>query len=450
MTPTSAASLANASLADDALASDPQIRRLLRRGFLLLVVGLGGLLLWSSLAPLSQSVAGHGTVAVAAQRQAVQHAEGGTIQALAVAEGDDVRQGQVLLTLDMTPQRAELENLSRQALAFGAARARLQALLFGAPALQFDAALQEQAAALTDGERALALQQALFVSQRHGHREEGQQLEARRAQLRTEIAGREQQIERQQQQRELVDQQLAQLESLTREGYYPKIKLIDAQRQSVSAAREESQARSELQRSREALLEASSAQGKRAGDARREWETELMDTERQLSSLRSRIDALRHQIERAAVLAPVSGKVMGLTAHTVGGVVKPGELLMELVPADGALIVESRFALTAGEKLAAGMATDLHFSSMDQHRTPVVRGEVLTVSADRLQDARSGESYLLVRVAVPAAERQRLAAGGVQLRPGLPVQVFASLGERSLLALILKPLGDRLNGAFAG
>jgi len=440
--------MTTAVAANEAWTADDEIRPLLRRGLALLGLGLGGLLLWAALAPLGQALPGQGTVVVAGQRQAVQHAEGGSVAALAVGEGDAVHKGQVLLRLEMAPQRAELANLQRQEVALGATRARLQALLAGAASLQFDAALQARARELEGGDSALALQQALFNSQRHGTAQERQQLEARLAQLRTEIGGRQAQIERQREQRGLVDAQLATLEQLARDGYYPKLKLIDAQRQAVSAAQEEAQGVSELQRVREALQEAGSAQGKRLGETRRDWELELLDVDRQLSGAQSRAAALRHQIARAEVLAPVSGKVVGLTAHTVGGVVKAGETLMEVVPEDGALIVESRFALSAAEKLAAGLPADLHFTSMDQTRTPVIHGEVLTVSADRLQDARSGEPYLLVRLTVPAAERARLAASGAQLRPGLPVQVFVALGERSALAMLTKPLTDRLARAF--
>jgi multidrug efflux pump subunit AcrA (membrane-fusion protein) len=144
----------------------------------------------------------------------------------------------------------------------------------------------------------------------------------------------------------------------------------------------------------------------------------------------------------------VSGLVVGLAAHTVGGVVQPGQTLMEIVPADDALIVEARFALNAGEKLAPGQGADLRFSGMDQVRTPVLQGTVLTVSADRLEDARSGEPYLLVRVAVPPGEHERLERSGTSLRAGLPVEVFVKLGERSLLAALLKPVRDRLAHAF--
>lgn len=420
----------------------------LRRGLAVLVVGLGGFLAWAAWAPLDQALPGSGQVAVAGSRKAVQHPTGGTVAALAVHEGDRVRQGQVLVRLDMAPQLAELDAAERQLLLLGATRVRLSALLADAAVVDFDPALRRQAAALPGGERLLAVQRMLFENQRRGLRQGRDQHLARAGQLRAELAGQQQLLAQQKEQHALVKSQVGTLEELTATGFYPKLKLIDAQRQLGSAQQEASRSQAEMQRLRQALVEAEQGGSLQGSTARRDWELELIDTERQAAQLQSRIAGLRHVVGQAEVVAPVSGTVVGLTAHTVGGVIQAGQTVMEIVPADDALVVEARFPLAAGEKLHAGQAVDLRLSSLDQARTPVIEGQVLTVSADRLQDARSGEPYLLVRVTVPAAERDRLQTAGITLRAGLPVEVFAKLGERSLLAYLVKPLSDRLGHAF--
>lgn len=428
--------------------SHDDLAPLWRRGLLLLALGLGGLLAWGGFAPMDQAVHGSGTLGVAGQRKAVQHVAGGTVAALAVAEGDRVRQGQVLVTLDMTPQRGELASLQQQWLAQAAAGERLRALLEGRRTLAYGAALLAQAQHVDGGERTLAVQRSLFGSQQQGLVQEQQELDARRAQLGTEIEGRSEQIQRAAADRQVVQEQLQTLETLARDGYYPKVRLLDVQRQALASSQEESRGRTELQRTREALVEATSTQRRRAAEARRDWEAELLESQRQQQALGGRIAALQHQLAQSQITAPVAGKVVALAAHTVGGVVQAGQTLMEIVPEDDSLVVQARFALGAAEKLQPGQRADLRFTSMDQSRTPVLRGEVLTVSADRLEDKRSGEPYLLVQVAVPAAERQRLDQRGAMLRPGLPVDVFVALGERPLLALLAKPLTDRLARAF--
>lgn len=447
----------NMNAANDALApalpddAEAPLRALRRRGLALLLLGFGGFLAWAAWAPIDQAVAGQGTLVVAGQRKTVQHAEGGTVARLMVEEGQAVQRGQVLLSLETGPQRAELRSLEHQLLAQRAAAERLRALLDGRSvgALAFGAALRAEAAALgEEGLRSLQIQRDLYASQRLGSGHEGRELQARQAQLQAELSGRAEQLERQREQRGLAEQQLATLEDLAREGFYPRLRLLDAQRQSLAARQEEERGRAEIARGREALAEARALAGRRGGELKRDWEQELLAAERLAAQLEPRIAALRHQIGQAEIAAPVSGRVVALAAHTVGGVVKAGERLMDIVPQDEALVVEARFPLGAGEKLAPGQRAELRFTSMDQNRTPSLAGEVLTVSADKLEDGRSGAPYLLVRLGLPAAERARLADAGAALRPGLPVEVFVALGERSLLGLLTKPLGDRLRRGF--
>jgi protease secretion system membrane fusion protein len=167
------------------------------------------------LAPIDQALPGSGMVAAAGQRKAVQHPAGGTVVALSVREGDAVRQGQVLLTLDVAPQRAELDAVERQQLLLAASAQRLHALLDGASALRFNAQLIEHAGRVAGGERILAVQRDLFASQRIGRDQEQRQLAAREAQLRAELDGHQQQLKQQRKQRGIAEQQLASLEGLT-------------------------------------------------------------------------------------------------------------------------------------------------------------------------------------------------------------------------------------------
>ena len=429
-------------------AADADVAPLLKRGLAILVLGLGGFLGFAAWAPVDQALPGNGLVSVAGQRKAVQHPAGGRVARLAVHEGDVVRQGQVLLTLDVDTAKAELTSVQRQSLLLAASRERLAALLAGERSLVFSPALQQQAFAQDRGKALLATQAQLFNSQRQGRDQGDQQLGARHAQLQSELAGHNQMLQQREAQRQLVEDQVKQLDDLTRQGFYPRIRLADAQRQLMAAQQESQQSSTDIQRTRQALAEAGHAQALRGSEQRRDWESELLEAERQAALLEARAAQLQQQIGQADITAPVAGSVVGLVAHTVGGVVQPGQTLMELVPQDEALVVDARFDLTAGEKLQAGQRADLHFNTMDRGRTPVLQGQVLTVSADRLEDSRSGQPYLRVRVAVPAAERDRLRASGTDLRAGLPVEVMVQLGERTLLAYLLNPLTERFGRAF--
>lgn len=431
-----------------AAAIDSDLRRVMRRGLLVLTLGLGGFVGLAAWAPVDQAVSGTGVLGAASQRKAIQHAQGGPIALMAVREGDLVTAGQTLFTLDVAPQRAELLALQRQALLLAASRERLAALLAGQVQLGFSAALLAQAQTVNDGAALLARQRALFASQRDGQVQGQGQMSARAAQLRAELAGTEQALAGAREQQSLSEQQTRQLETLTAQGYYPRLRLMEAQRQSQAQQQEVTRLATDAHRVREALGEAASSRALRSSEQRREWESELLEAERQAATLLARQGALQHQLAQAQVVAPTAGTVVGLHAQAAGSVVRPAETVMEIVPAEDALVVEARFALAAGEKLHAGQAARLHFSTLDAVRTPVLQGSVLTVSADKLEDARSGEPYLRVRVAVPPAEQRRLQDSGASLRPGLPAEVFVQLGERSLLGWLTKPLVDRLARAF--
>lgn len=424
-----------------------ELHALIRRSLRWLALGLGGLVLAAALAPVDQALPGQGNLTAASQRKSVQPAQGGAVRAIHVAEGASVKAGQLLVELDVTAAQAELASVHRQALLVAASRERLATLLQERSSLQFSPALQQRAQGVDGGADLLATQQALFRSLVLSQQESRTQLGARRAQLARESEGQLASLTEQRAQGALVKQQTAQLEDLARQGYYPRLKLADAQRQLHASQQEEARSLAEIARLQEATREANAALAHQGAEARRDWQAELLEAERQGDQLAARATALEQQIQQARLVAPVDGVVVALAVHTVGGVVQAGQTLLELVPSNDELVVESRFALQAGEKLHAGQPADLVFTSLDRTRTPLLHGQVLTVSADKLDDTRNGASYLRVRVALPPAERARLE--GVELRAGLPVDVMVKLGERSLLAWWLKPLSDRLGRTFS-
>lgn len=430
-------------------ADEHAMQRIRRRGIALLVLGLGGFICWSALAPIDEAVAGSGMVAVAGQRKAVQPAVGGALASLSVQEGEAVRAGQVLMQVDVQAQQAELVSTRRQLLLAEASHVRLSALLANEATLAFAADLARRAEA-AQATPLLAEQRALFAQQRQARASERTQLLARATQLQGDARHFAALAEQQRAQRELAETQFASLAELAQTGHYPRVRLMDNQRQLGIAQVEERRSRADAQRSREQVADAHAEQLRRDSEQRSAWETERLDLERQQAQLRARLAGLEQTIAQAAVVAPVSGTVVGLNVHSTGAVVQPAQTLLEIVPQDDALMVDARFPLASGEKLVAGMPADLRLTTLDSAATPVVQGRVLTVSADRLEDSRTGEPYLRVQVAVPAAERQRLAADGIILRAGLPAEVHARLGERTLLGQMLKPVTDRLARALAG
>ncbi len=147
------------------------------------------------------------------------------------------------------------------------------------------------------------------------------------------------------------------------------------------------------------------------------------------------------QLKRIDIRAPQDGIVHQLTVHTVGGVIKDGEPIMLIVPQADMLIVEARVSPNDIDHVATGQKAVLRFSGLNQRTTPELNGEVSNVSADAIQDQRTGSTYFLVRITLPEPEIARL--GAVKLVPGMPVEAFIQTGERTMLSYMIKPIMDQ-------
>jgi protease secretion system membrane fusion protein len=180
---------------------------------------------------------------------------------------------------------------------------------------------------------------------------------------------------------------------------------------------------------------------------RREVETQLADVQKEVATLAERLTAQREQYDRLSIRAPVSGTVVDLAIHTVGGVIKPGDRIMDIVPDGDALIVEAQVPPQYVDRIHAGLEAAVHFDAyVNRAQRPVIYGKVAVISADILTDAKSGAPYYAMRVAIPSAEIQKL--GALQLQPGMLGTVMIKTGERSLFVYLTRPLLRRFSSAL--
>lgn len=422
-------------------------RPAVRLGVWVILLGLGGFLGWAALAPLDRAVMGSGVVVVSQQRKTIQHLSGGSIKAIKVAEGSTVTQGQTLVQLDTDKAEAELAGVRHHHVLARAGLERLRAQLAGKESLVFSQELQRRAdsSGLQD---LLRIQARLSDTRKANLRTEDRQLIARQNQLHVEMENHLNLSRRFGEQLAILERQRDSLTELTREGFYPKLRLMDSEREIAEVRTDRTRADGDAQKAEKGITEARSSLERRRTEQQRELETELLETEREAAEMQAREAALVHQITHSQITAPVAGTVVGLEVHTVSGIVQAGQRLMDIVPSDDPYIVEARFPLASTERLAPGQAVKLHFTTMERASTPIVNGTVWTVAADRLEDARSGTHYLLVRVNIPAEEASRLQRAGLPLRPGLPTEVQVNVGQRTLLSYLLKPIRDSFNKAL--
>lgn len=415
--------------------------RVARRGLWTLGLGLGGFALWAALAPLDEGVPAAATVAVETQRQAVQHLSGGIVRQVMVREGQQVQQGQVLYKLDTATAQANLESIRQRYLGFRAIQARLIAEQGAADKPQLHPDLQAE---LKDPliRTQWETQLALFQTRQNAHRAElraiDETIEGQRALLESYVS-----MQRSRQaQRRFLAEELDNTRPLVAEGYAPRNRQLDIERQLSEMDAVVADLGGRQLQAQRTISELQQRQVVRRNEFRSEVDTQLTSVTQEVQADSDRLKALRAELDRTDILAPVSGQAVGVLIQTVSGVVQPGQKLMDVVPTDASLLLDVRIAPHLIDKVHAGLQTDVRFSSFAHSPQLVVTGQVLSVSQDLLMDPQTGVGYYLARVGLTAEGLKQL--GGRQLQAGMPAEVVIKTGERSFLTYLLHPLLKRM------
>jgi protease secretion system membrane fusion protein len=412
-------------------------RSAVRAGVGILVVGFGGFLAWAALAPLDEAVPAPGVVAVESKRKRVEHLAGGQIREILVREGQLVRAGQELVVLDEAQSKAGLNAALSQWRVAAATELRLKAERDGLKTVAFPKELASEGRAQTEVFRA---RRAALEGELHILREAVRGLEGQLKSLEELESGRAKQVK-------LFQEQLGSFRNLREQGFVSRNQILELERQLAEVQSRESETLAGIAGVNAKLTELRMRAAQREVEYRREVESQLAEVQKELGTLGERVAAQKDVNSRLVIRAPVAGVVVDLAFHTVGGVVRPGDRILDLVPADDDLIVEARVAPQYIDRVRAGLTADVHFDAyLARAEQPVVRGAVTLVSADALADPRSGVAHYSVRVTVPRAELERL--GRLQLVPGMQATVMVKTGERTLLAYLGRPLLRRFAAAL--
>ncbi|MES2187031.1 MAG: HlyD family type I secretion periplasmic adaptor subunit [Pseudomonadota bacterium] len=412
-----------------------------RVGLWALGIGFGGFLLWASFAPLDEGVPAQGTVALDTKRKAVQHLTGGLVKEVLVGEGQRVKVGEPLIRLDDAVARANYESQRQRYFGLRAMEGRLQAELAGEGRILFHPDLlaassdpmikqqmltQEQllrsrrsslAATLQSGEESIQGQQALLSSYRS--------MEGSRV---SQLA--------------LVNEELKNTRGLVAEGYAPRNKQLELERMTSDSNAAITELQGNTLRAQRAINELRQKSIAVQQDYRKEVEGQLADVNREVQGDEQKFKALQNDLGRTEIRSPAEGQVVGLSVQTVGAVISPGQKLMDIVPDNEGVLVESHVAPNLIDKVHADLPVDVRFSSFANSPSLVVQGKVTTISGDLLQDAPNTPPYYLARVAITPEGKAEL--GKRVMQPGMPVEVIFKTGERTMMKYLLHPLTKRL------
>ncbi|WP_407180637.1 HlyD family type I secretion periplasmic adaptor subunit [Bradyrhizobium sp. STM 3562] len=417
----------------------------LRVGFriLLLAALLGGS--WFALMPLAAAVVVPGNLVVQSNVKAIQHPTGGVVAAINVHDGSRVQAGDLLMRLDATQAQAGLQMVSKQLDEVRAKIARLVAERDGLTEMEVPAELARRSTDETV-KSLLASESSLFKARSSARRSQKDLLQSRVAQLTEEISGLQSQLDSKGRQLELIAGELTGVQELYDKHLVPLARLTALQRESARIDGERGQLVSGIAETESKIGEAKLQIVRMDQDFRTDVVKELGEAQGKEAELVERSIAARDLLDRIEIRAPVAGVVHQLAAHTIGGVIRGGDTIMEIVPDTEDLLVEARLQPKDIDQVRTGGPAYVRFSAFNQRITPQLTGTVSYVSADTSRDQQTNSPYFTVRVVLSDQERRRLA--GQQLVPGMPAEVFMQTGSRTMMSYLFKPIADQMRRAF--
>ncbi|HYD76027.1 HlyD family type I secretion periplasmic adaptor subunit [Ramlibacter sp.] len=422
-----------------------EARRLCRVAAVVIFFGLLPLAAWLSLAPLASAVVAAGHVKVDLDRRPVQHAEGGTVLQVLVRDGQSVREGDPMLVLGDVSVDADRNRLAYRVQAERAGLARLEAEQLMAASVTFPPELLQAADADARLAEQLAKERQLFATRRAAVLGQVQLLQAQRAHAAEEIAALQSQVEKAS---ASLDYQKVELETnrkLLGDGFISPTRVAQIEGQVADYGARIEERRSELARARQRMTDAQLRISALEGDYRQQASEQRRVAAARLSELEQELRKSADAAARQVIRAPASGVVLDLKYPAAGSVIAPRETIADVVPSDARLLTDARIRPEDIERVAPGQEAQIRFTAFKARATPLVRGQVVYISPDRLLDPATHAAYYAVQVEVDSASLAE--AGDLKLQAGMPAEVFLRGERRTPLAYLLEPLSDSMRRA---
>lgn len=424
-------------------------RRYARFGWIVVIVGFLGFVLWASTAPIDKGVPLSGYVSKESNRQAVQYQAGGTVQEILVKNGDVVKRGQVLVRMNPVIAKSAVDMTDAQYLTARATEARLMAEMANRRSIEFPEELKRRANEPRVADM-MRLQEQLLVSRQTGLQSELSSVNETIAGLKMQIQGLQESRDSKKEQMNFLKEQLNGMRDLAKEGYVARNRLLELERTYSQLGGQISEDIGNIGRAQRQVMELSLRRTQQTADYQKEVRTQLADAQKEAEALGARLEGQKFELQSVEVKSPADGVVVGSTVFTNGGVVPPGYKMMDIVPVNDALVVEGQLPVNLVDKVHAGLPVELMFSAFNTNTTPHIEGEVVNVSADRSVDEHTGVPYYMVRVKVTPQGAKKVAANKMNIIPGMPVELFVKTGERTMMNYLFRPIFDRIPAAVSG
>ncbi len=417
--------------------ADRKIRRL---GIAIVGVTFGLFGTWAALAPLDGAAFAPGVVTVQVYRKTVQHIEGGIVKDVLVHDGDIVKRDDPLIILDDAQLRFEYEMARSQLVATRAMEARLRAERDTLSAISFGEI------ANPDNLRGVEARQGetqVFNARQGSRLGQIAVLRERIGQLNQQIKGLESMIGTKVYLEKSYSGEIDELGEMLKQGFVDKQRLLEQERKLGMLRSEVADHRSTINRTRLQINETQLQILQIDKDFNADVVKQLAEVQTRMYDLQEKTSALEDRLNRIVIRAPEAGMVIGMTVHTIGGVVRPATPLLDIVPSVSELVIEAQVEPVDIDRIAIGKPADIRFGAFNSSTTPVIAGEVSSVSPDRLTNEKTGNAYYLARVRVTEDGARTL--GDRKLLPGMPADVLIITGQRTLLQYLMQPARDAMS-----
>lgn len=420
-------------------------RRPMVVGAAIILITFFGFGLWAALAPLGSAAIAPGVVTVESSRRVIQHLEGGIVKEILVDDGSVVKEGDVLIRLDDTRAKAQKDIYQADHDLNLAVKARLVAERDGLKEPKFPDGLLSRAndpkvASLMAGQR------NMFKTRLASLAGQKEILEQRVQQYREQIVGLKAMEVSKADQIKLIREELNDLSGLLANGLVTKTRVLALQRELARLEGERGDHIASMAKSEQGIGETKMQMMQIDRQHEEEVAKELRDVDARLVEGNERLVAAEDQLRRVDITSPVAGSVMNVAIHTPGGVINPGQPLMEVVPANDKLVVEASISPLDIDTVAVGQEVAIRISTTDARTTPVIYGKLETISADRVTDPKTGSSYYKAKISISPEEAARL--GNDQLHSGMVVMALISNGSQTALHYAFKPLLESFARSF--
>lgn len=421
------------------------MRRPIIIGSIIVAVFIVGLGIWAALAPLGSAVVAAGVVKVEDSRKVVKTRDGGIIAQVLAKDGQIVEKGAVLVRMDDVQARSAFEVYDNQYMNLIARRARFMAEGAGVDEVSFPPILLDRkadpaiAGLMTD-------QTELFDKRRQAIDNQAEILQQRLAQLDTRISGYQAQIDAITSQSSLIGEELKGTQSLAKRGYAPKTKVLELQRTAAGLNGQIGSLQAQIAEAQQAKGETQMQINRLYEDRLTEGSQGLSDIQGDLANILPRLESAKATLDLTDVKAPASGTVFGLTQFTDGGVVAPGERILDIVPDNSPMIIQANIKPTDIAEISKGMEAEIKLTAYNQHTTPSVFGEIVRVSADRMT-TENGSAFYTVDIRVNPESLAR-SAQELRLYPGMPAEIIIPTSARTALDYLVSPITDSMDRAF--